>query len=207
MEQMTRQYTNRLIGESSPYLLQHAHNPVDWYPWGPAAFELARRQDKPIFLSIGYSTCHWCHVMERESFEEEETARLLNEAFVSIKVDREQRPDIDDTYMKAVHAMTGTGGWPLSVFLTPAGKPFYGGTYFPSSPRFDRPSFSQVLEAITQAWRGRRTELLESAETLTKALREPVAKGLDQALTQDALTAAFTALSENFEVLIISSAR
>jgi uncharacterized protein YyaL (SSP411 family) len=131
MEQTTHPYTNRLIAETSPYLLQHAHNPVDWYPWGPEAFDRARQQDKPVFLSIGYSTCHWCHVMERESFEDEETARLMNQDFISIKVDREQRPDVDDTYMKAVHLMTGSGGWPLR-YLTPEASPT--GHYFPHEP-------------------------------------------------------------------------
>ena len=123
-------HTNRLADETSPYLLQHAHNPVDWYPWGKGAFERARREDKPIFLSIGYSTCHWCHVMEHESFENEDIAKIMNEHFVCIKVDREQRPDVDQIYMNAVVMMTGSGGWPLSVFLTPEGEPFFGGTYF-----------------------------------------------------------------------------
>jgi hypothetical protein len=199
MEQATHRHTNRLIGETSPYLLQHAHNPVDWYPWVSEAFDLAQRQDKPIFLSIGYSTCHWCHVMERESFEEEEAARLLNRDFVSIKVDREQRPDVDDTYMKAVQMMTGSGGWPLSVFLTPDGKPFYGGTYFPPRPGFGRPSFQQVLQSIAQAWRDRRAGLLESAQMLTKALSEPVGKGPERALSQNVLTEAFAVLAESFD--------
>ena len=125
---------NSLIGEKSPYLLEHAHNPVDWYPWGQAAFEKARQEDKPIFLSVGYSTCHWCHVMARESFENEETAALLNRYFVPIKVDREERPDIDRVYMLFVQATTGSGGWPMSVWLTPALQPFFGGTYFPPEP-------------------------------------------------------------------------
>src|SRR5512133_3665450 len=149
--------SNRLINEQSPYLLQHAHNPVDWYPWGEEAWEKAVSEGKPVFLSIGYSTCHWCHVMERESFEDEETARQLNRDFVSIKVDREERPDVDETYMKAVQMMTGSGGWPLSVFLTPEGKPFHGGTYFPPRAGFGRPSFRQVLAGIVRAWRTKRT--------------------------------------------------
>ncbi|MDQ5872354.1 MAG: thioredoxin domain-containing protein, partial [Acidobacteriota bacterium] len=132
---------NRLSLEKSPYLLQHAHNPVDWYPWGSEAFERARAEDKPIFLSIGYSTCHWCHVMERESFEDEAIAGLLNRDFVPIKVDREERPDVDDVYMTAVQTMTGSGGWPLSLFLTPEGKPFHGGTYYPPDDRYGRPGF------------------------------------------------------------------
>jgi uncharacterized protein YyaL (SSP411 family) len=137
---------NRLAGEKSPYLLQHAHNPVDWFPWGEAAFARARAERKPIFLSIGYSTCHWCHVMERESFENEAVARALNQDFVSIKVDREERPDVDKIYMTFVQATTGAGGWPMSVFLTPDLKPFYGGTYFPPAPRYGRPGFLQLVE-------------------------------------------------------------
>lgn len=133
------QHTNRLIDATSPYLLQHAHNPVDWYPWGDEALEKARNEDKPIFLSVGYSACHWCHVMERESFEDEEIAEFLNEYFVAIKVDREERPDIDRIYMAATQIMTGSGGWPMSVFLTPALKPFYAGTYFPPRTRMGRP--------------------------------------------------------------------
>ena len=143
---------NRLAGETSPYLLQHANNPVDWYPWGPDALARAKPLDRPIFLSIGYAACHWCHVMERESFEDEATARLLNERFVAIKVDREERPDLDSIYMGAVQAMTGQGGWPMSVFLTPDGAPFYGGTYFPDRPRHGMPSFRQVLDGVWQAW-------------------------------------------------------
>ena len=143
---------NRLIHEKSPYLLQHAHNPVDWYPWGEEAFEKARREKQPIFLSIGYSTCHWCHVMERESFEDPATAALMNQHLVSIKVDREERPDVDALYMQAVMAMAGQGGWPLSVFLTPDLKPFYGGTYFPPEDRWGHPGFKSVLKSIAGAW-------------------------------------------------------
>ena len=139
---------NRLAGETSPYLLQHANNPVDWFPWGPDALARAKLLDRPIFLSIGYAACHWCHVMERESFEDEATARYLNDRFVAIKVDREERPDLDQVYMAAVQAMTGGGGWPMSVFLTPDGRPFYGGTYFPDEPRHGMPSFRQVLEGV-----------------------------------------------------------
>ena len=138
--------TNRLAAETSPYLLQHAHNPVDWYPWAPEALARASLLDRPIFLSIGYAACHWCHVMERESFEDEETAAFLNANFVAIKVDREERPDLDQLYMGAVQAMTGQGGWPMSVFLAPDGTPFFGGTYFPDTPRHGMPSFRQVLE-------------------------------------------------------------
>ncbi len=147
---------NRLAGETSPYLLQHAHNPVDWYPWGEPAFARARAEDKPLFLSIGYSACHWCHVMERESFENEETAAYLNAHFVSVKVDREERPDIDSVYMQAVQMMTGHGGWPMSTFLTPAGKPFFAGTYFPPEDRQGMPSFRRVLEHVAALYRDRR---------------------------------------------------
>ncbi len=153
---------NRLATETSPYLLQHAHNPVDWWPWSPDALARAKLLDKPIFLSIGYAACHWCHVMERESFEDEGTARYLNDHFVSIKVDREERPDLDQVYMAAVQAMTGQGGWPMSVFLTPEGRPFYGGTYFPDEPRHGMPSFRQVLEGVDRAWREQRADV-ESA--------------------------------------------
>ena len=175
-------HANRLIHETSPYLLQHAHNPVDWHAWGPEAFDRARREDKPVFLSIGYSTCHWCHVMERESFEDEEVARILKEHFVAIKVDREERPDVDASYMKAVQMMTGSGGWPLSVFLTPEGKPFYGGTYFPPAPAYGRPSFKQVLLALAQAWREQRADLLASAQKLTELIERPEADVAEQPL-------------------------
>ena len=149
--------SNRLVDSTSPYLLQHAENPVDWYPWSPEALELAREQDKPIFLSIGYAACHWCHVMAHESFEDPTTASLMNEHFVNIKVDREERPDIDSLYMDAVVAMTGQGGWPMSVFLTPDGRPFYGGTYFPPSRKFNMPAFSEILVAISRS--GTTTEM------------------------------------------------
>ena len=157
---------NRLAGESSPYLLQHANNPVDWRPWGSEAFDVAKSEDKPIFLSIGYSTCHWCHVMERESFEDAKIAEQLNRSFVPIKVDREERPDVDDVYMTAVQTMTGAGGWPMSLFLTPEGKPFYGGTYYPPDDRYGRPGFSSVLTAVADAWELRREELEASAGQL-----------------------------------------
>ena len=157
---------NRLAAETSPYLRQHADNPVDWYPWGEEAFEKARREDKPILLSVGYSACHWCHVMERESFEDPEIARIMNEHFVNVKVDREERPDVDQIYMQAVQAMTGHGGWPMTVFLTPEGVPFYGGTYFPPTPRHGLPAFPQLLRAIAEAWRTRREEVLRSAARL-----------------------------------------
>ncbi len=163
---------NRLAGETSPYLLQHADNPVDWFPWGPDALARARLLDRPIFLSIGYAACHWCHVMERESFEDAATARILNEQFVAIKVDREERPDLDSIYMGAVQAMTGSGGWPMSVFLTPDGAPFYGGTYFPDRPRHGMPSFSQVLEGVARAWSEQRGDVAAAGQRLVEALGE-----------------------------------
>jgi uncharacterized protein len=166
-----QRFSNHLLGQTSLYLKQHAHNPVDWYPWGPEALERARRLDWPIFLSIGYSACHWCHVMEHESFEDPETAAFLNARFVSIKVDREERPDLDQIYMMAVQRLTGQGGWPMSVFLTPELKPFYGGTYFPPRDQYGRPSFRRLLQGIIEAWKGRRQEIDEASETLTEDLR------------------------------------
>jgi uncharacterized protein YyaL (SSP411 family) len=163
---------NRLAGETSPYLLQHANNPVDWFPWGPDALARAKLLDRPIFLSIGYAACHWCHVMERESFEDDETARFLNDHFVSIKVDREERPDLDQVYMAAVQAMTGGGGWPMSVFLTPDGRPFYGGTYFPKDQRHGMPSFRQVLEGVHRAWLIERAEVEAAGGRLVQGLIE-----------------------------------
>jgi uncharacterized protein len=163
---------NRLAAETSPYLLQHADNPVDWYPWGEEAFARARAEDLPVLLSVGYAACHWCHVMEHESFEDEDTARLMNERFVPVKVDREERPDVDGLYMDAVVAMTGHGGWPMTVFLTPDGRPFYGGTYFPPEPRHGMPSFPQVLEAVSDAYRSRRGDLERQADVLVDAIRQ-----------------------------------
>jgi uncharacterized protein YyaL (SSP411 family) len=162
---------NRLARETSPYLLQHAHNPVDWYPWGEEAFAKARAEDKPIFLSVGYATCHWCHVMERESFEDEAVARLLNEAFVPVKVDREELPDVDHVYMSALQAMSHHGGWPMNMFLTPDLKPFYGGTYFPPQPRHGLPAFADVLRAVRDAWATRRAEIEQQAQALADHLR------------------------------------
>ncbi|MBX3010660.1 MAG: thioredoxin domain-containing protein [Caldilineaceae bacterium] len=163
--------TNRLIHETSPYLRQHAHNPVDWYPWGKEALTKARDEDKPIFLSIGYSACHWCHVMEAESFEDATIAAVMNELFVNIKVDREERPDLDAIYMDAVVSMTNSGGWPMSVFLTPTGQPFYGGTYYPPQARYGLPSFYQVLQSVSKAYRERRQDVLGQAERLTQSLQ------------------------------------
>jgi uncharacterized protein len=164
-------YTNRLIHETSPYLLQHAHNPVDWYPWSEAAFEKAKKEDKPVLVSIGYAACHWCHVMERESFENPEVAAIMNEHFVNIKVDREERPDVDHIYMDAVQAITGSGGWPLNIFLTPDRKPFYGGTYSPPQKAFNRPSWKDILLFIIDAYKNRKQEVIEQAENLTEHLQ------------------------------------
>jgi uncharacterized protein YyaL (SSP411 family) len=195
---------NHLIDETSPYLLQHADNPVHWYPWGEEALQQAQVTDRPIFLSIGYSACHWCHVMAHESFEDQGTAAILNEHFVSIKVDREERPDLDQIYMAAVQVMTGSGGWPMSVFLTPEGTPFYGGTYFPPTPRYGMPSFTQVLHAIVDAWQNRRDELVASGQKLVAAIRQQgqadatsASKGRD--LNESTLQSAFRALQQSFD--------
>src|ERR1051325_2403669 len=161
---------NRLANETSPYLLQHAHNPVDWFPWGDEAFAKARAEDKPVFLSIGYAACHWCHVMERESFENEAIARVLNDNFVSIKVDREERPDVDSIYMQAVQLMTSHGGWPMSGFLTPEAKPFYAGTYFPPFDRHGMPGFERVLRHVLEAYRTRREEVNAASQEVTDAI-------------------------------------
>jgi len=167
---------NRLAHETSPYLRQHAGNPVEWFPWGDDAFEVARSRDVPVLLSVGYSACHWCHVMAHESFEDPEVAQLMNERFVNVKVDREERPDVDAIYMEATRAMTGAGGWPMTVFMTASGEPFFCGTYFPSAPRTGQPSFRQLLDAVHEAWSERRSELLEQADRLTHAVRRaPVA--------------------------------
>jgi uncharacterized protein YyaL (SSP411 family) len=167
---MEHKFTNRLIHETSPYLLQHAHNPVDWFPWGEEAFAKARAENKPILLSVGYSACHWCHVMEQESFEDEQIARLMNELFVNIKVDREERPDVDEIYMNAVQMLTGRGGWPMTVFLTPDGKPFYGGTYFPPVDRHNLPAFPRVLAAVAQAYRERPQDVEQATSQILSNL-------------------------------------
>jgi hypothetical protein len=173
-------HTNHLIHETSPYLLQHAHNPVNWYPWGEAALQRAKEENKPIVVSIGYAACHWCHVMEKESFEDETTAQIMNENFVNIKIDREERPDLDHIYMDAVQAMTGSGGWPLNVFLTPEGKPFYGGTYFPPKRAFNRSSWVEVLQSVGQAFKERRHEIEAQAENLTEHLVQSNLFGLQK---------------------------
>jgi uncharacterized protein len=189
---------NRLAGETSPYLLQHADNPVDWYPWGEEALTRAREEDKPILLSIGYAACHWCHVMEHESFEDERTAALMNEHFVPIKVDREERPDLDSVYMDAVVSLTGHGGWPMTVFLTPSGEPFFGGTYYPSEPRHGLPSFQQLLQAIADAWKERRADIDRDAGTIAESLRT-VAKASREPLTTSLLTDAVRDLRQQFD--------
>ena len=162
---------NRLATESSPYLRQHADNPVDWWPWGPEAFDAARVRDVPVLLSIGYSACHWCHVMAHESFEDPAVAAVMNEGFVSVKVDREERPDVDAIYMEATQAMSGAGGWPMTVFLTPDRRPFFAGTYFPRTPGLGRPGFVELLHAVREAWAARRDEILSQADELTEAVR------------------------------------
>jgi uncharacterized protein YyaL (SSP411 family) len=194
--------TNRLIGETSPYLLQHAENPVDWFPWGVEAFQKAHSEEKPIFLSVGYSACHWCHVMERESFEDASTATFLNTHFVSIKVDREERPDIDAIYMDAVVAVTGQGGWPMSVFLTPQGKPFYGGTYFPPTRRYHLPSFMDVLRTIQTEWAHDRPRLLDAGDELTNRINAGVPLQSESGdLRPEALNDAMQALSNSYDRL------
>ena len=155
---------NRLAAATSPYLLQHAENPVDWHPWGDEAFELAEREGKPLLVSVGYSSCHWCHVMAHESFEDPATAALMNELFVNVKVDREERPDVDAVTMEATVGMTGSGGWPTTVFMTPDGKPFYAGTYFPPEPRHGMASFRDLLQAVAQAWSERRADIERQAQ-------------------------------------------
>ncbi|HEY0038106.1 MAG TPA: thioredoxin domain-containing protein [Longimicrobium sp.] len=191
---------NRLANETSPYLLQHQDNPVDWYPWGPEALERARAEDRPILLSVGYSACHWCHVMEHESFEDPATAAIMNEHYVNIKVDREERPDIDSIYMSAVQQMTGHGGWPMTVFITPGGAPFYGGTYYPPEPRHGLPSFRQILLAVAEAWRERRADVDQSAEHMAGALRQSgELRAAAGTLDTSILDRAFRSLASRFD--------
>ena len=190
---------NRLIREKSPYLLQHAHNPVDWFAWGDEAFEKARKEDKPIFLSIGYSTCHWCHVMEHESFEDPDVARLMNEAFVSIKVDREERPDLDHVYMAVCQMMTGGGGWPLNVILTPDKKPFYAGTYFPKESRFGRLGMTDLAPRIKELWRTQREEVLQSASKVMLGLRQLPDTSPGHLPGKEVLDSAYRQLAQRFD--------
>ncbi|MBX9720124.1 MAG: thioredoxin domain-containing protein, partial [Candidatus Obscuribacterales bacterium] len=191
---------NKLAGETSTYLLQHAHNPVDWYPWGSEALSRAKAEDKPILLSIGYSACHWCHVMEHESFEDESTAEMMNNGFINIKVDREERPDIDEIYMKSVQLLTGHGGWPMTVFLTPELKPFYAGTYFPPQDRHGMPSFKRVLTGVQTAWEGQREDVEESSKDITKHINLlDKGKPGDHLLNENLLDAALDPLLRVFD--------
>jgi uncharacterized protein YyaL (SSP411 family) len=191
---------NQLANETSPYLLQHAENPVHWYPWGEEALNLAKAKNIPILLSIGYAACHWCHVMAHESFEDPQTAAIMNDHFINIKVDREERPDLDSIYMSAVTAMTGQGGWPMTVVLTPDGEPFFGGTYYPPQPRYGMPSFRQVLRAVIDAWENRRDEVKQTAnQVLDHINRDHVLQGLDESLSHDLLNAAVKALAGTFD--------
>ncbi len=197
-----QKHTNRLIHETSPYLLQHAHNPVDWYAWGSEAFERARAEDKPVLVSIGYSACHWCHVMEHESFEDEAVAAVQNEHFINIKVDMEERPDVDQIYMNFVQMTTGRGGWPMNVFLTPEKLPFFGGTYFPPAPRYGMPSWQQILVSISDAYRERRGELQESADRIIGELRKmSVVETAPGSLSVEVLDAAFTSFTRTFDAV------
>jgi uncharacterized protein YyaL (SSP411 family) len=198
--QSPKKYTNNLIDETSPYLLQHAHNPVDWYPWGEEAFAKAKAEDKPLLVSIGYSACHWCHVMEDESFEDEATARLMNENFVNIKVDMEERPDVDQIYMTFVQLTTGRGGWPMNVFITPDKIPFFGGTYFPPAPRYNMPSWPQILISIADAWREKRDELLRSANDILGELRRArISEFSSAAFSTDQLDSALQSFTRSFD--------
>ena len=190
---------NRLQYEKSPYLLQHAHNPVDWYPWGDAAFEKARKENRPIFLSIGYSTCHWCHVMERESFEDPAVARLMNDAFICIKVDREERPDIDKLYMTVCQMLTGSGGWPLTIIMTPDKKPFFAATYIPKQSRFGRTGMTSLLPAVSEAWTQKNREILASAEQIVSAVQMPAGGTAPGELTEAVLADACEQLSQRFD--------
>src|SRR3989338_7481903 len=198
-QKMSPKNANRLIKEKSPYLLQHAHNPVDWYSGGEEDFQKAIQENKPVFLSIGYSTCHWCHVMERESFEDEDIAGLMNEYFVSIKLDREERPDLDHIYMRAVTAMTGQAGWPLNIFLTPQKKPFWGGTYFSPEARFGSPGFKDVLRSLHEAWTNQKDHILTSAQSLMEILQEQTQKTALEPITVETLHKAFDQFNNYFD--------
>jgi uncharacterized protein YyaL (SSP411 family) len=192
---------NRLAGETSPYLLQHAGNPVDWYPWGPEALERARTEDRPILLSVGYAACHWCHVMAHESFEDPETAELMNRWFVNVKVDREERPDVDAIYMNALQAMTGQGGWPMTVFLTPEGEPFFAGTYFPDTDRVGMPSFRKILAAVAEAWQQRRDDVLKQGREVARHVAEQAGAltGVEGELDESVLRQAFEGIAQSFD--------
>src|SRR6478735_4989495 len=192
-------HQNRLASETSPYLLQHAQNPVDWYPWGPEALARAAAEDKPILLSIGYAACHWCHVMERESFENEAIAAQMNESFVCIKVDREERPDLDEIYMAATVALSGSGGWPMTVFLTPEQQPFFAGTYFPPVDKYGRPGLPTLLQNITELWRSERKTLLEQAAQLAAHIAEQARVATPLAIGREALRSAARQLHGNYD--------
>ncbi|HLQ03417.1 MAG TPA: thioredoxin domain-containing protein [Nitrososphaerales archaeon] len=199
MSEAKARVPNRLIKEKSPYLLQHAHNPVEWYPWGEEALRRAKNDNKPIFLSIGYSTCHWCHQMAHESYESEKVAAILNKNFIPVKVDREERPEVDEFYMKAVQALTGRGGWPLNVFLTPDLRPFYGGTYFPPEPRYGLPSFTQLLEFVARLWKEKRDDIQVNASRVIEALKESYAKAGKGELSSGILDAAYASVVSAFD--------
>ena len=192
----TRHKQNHLAHEKSPYLLQHADNPVDWRPWSQEAFNKARRENKPIFLSIGYSTCHWCHVMEHESFEDKEVAKLMNETFVCIKVDREERPDIEHIYMSVCQAMTGSGGWPLTIVMTSEQKPFFAGTYFPKTGRFGRPGMMELIPRIKELWETKHKEIIEAADRVAESLQKTTRQIPGAELTEDVLNTAQAQLAQ-----------
>nr|MCS5615420.1 DUF255 domain-containing protein [Candidatus Neomarinimicrobiota bacterium] len=192
-------HVNRLAKESSPYLLQHQYNPVDWYPWGQEAFDKAAELNRPIFLSIGYSTCHWCHVMEHESFEDEQVAELLNNNFISIKVDREEMPEVDHVYMSVCQAMTGRGGWPLTIIMTPKKEPFFAGTYFPKSGRLGRPGMMELLPSIADAWKNRHDELVKSANKIHEFLISSNTKRLGDALNESILQDTYSQFVNQFD--------
>ena len=195
----TGKFFNHLESEKSPYLLQHASNPVNWFPWGDEAFEKAKKEDKPIFLSIGYSTCHWCHVMERESFEDEEVANLLNQFFVSVKVDREEHPDIDNMYMSVCQLLTGSGGWPLTILMTPEGGPFFAATYIPKKKHFNRPGMLDLIPAVDKAWRTKRGALLDTSKKIIGALSEKSTVLQDKEPGEKELHRGFSELAGSFD--------
>ena len=198
-EQLNGEWTNRLVGETSPYLLQHAHNPVDWYPWGDAAFEEAGRRGVPVFLSIGYAACHWCHVMEEESFMDPETAAYLNENFICVKVDREERPDVDSVYMDAVYELNQSGGWPASIWMTADRQPFFAGTYYPDKPRHGRPSFRQVLEELTESWQNDRASIHSRADYITGRITSQANLPANADYPLDAPETGFSALLRSWD--------
>jgi len=192
-------HTNRLIDESSPYLLQHAHNPVDWYPWCDEAFKRAKAEDKPVLISIGYSACHWCHVMAHESFENEATASIMNQNFINIKIDREERPDLDAIYMEAVQSIGGSGGWPLNVFVNADREPFYGGTYFPPEDRYGLLGFKRVLESVADAYKNRRSQVKDTADQLTAYLHRSTGAVSDVGpVSENTLINAYVGLKGSF---------